>query len=178
MCIRKEDKLVYGGAESALPTMMDEYTKERERAGILDNKAIALITMLLALLTVYIPVIPFNEMKELLKTSTRIQHTMVVITLILLSIALVMAGITFFELINTIKLQAYTKVDIDKVCQDDYLKSPKAVMEYALCDHYKEIIHHNSEINDTKANRIKCCFTWITVTFFLLLISTLILKLI
>lgn len=40
--------------------MADEYTKERERASILDNKSISLITVLIALLTVYIPLIPFE----------------------------------------------------------------------------------------------------------------------
>ena len=44
----KEDvqDCVFTAAKAILPVMMDEYTKERERAGIIDNKAISLLNIL------------------------------------------------------------------------------------------------------------------------------------
>ena len=53
-----DNEMTFKSASIAVQVMMDEYTKERERGGILDNKAVALITILIALITVYLPIIP------------------------------------------------------------------------------------------------------------------------
>ena len=162
---------IFQSASSALPTMADEYTKERERASILDNKSTSLITVLIALLTVYIPLIPFETIYNTYLNGSKNEFALVFL-------AVLMLIASFTKLIKTIKLQEYRKADIDMICKEDYLKCDKDVMEKALCDHYKELIHYNSKINENKVKNLSGCFSMVSIVFFLLLVSTVILKIV
>ena len=90
----------------------------------------------------------------------------------------VVTAISFTKLIKTIKLQEYRKADIDMICKEDYLKCDKDVMEKALCEHYQELIHYNSKINEDKVKNLSGCFSMVSIVSFLLLISTVILKIV
>lgn len=171
-------QVVFQSASSALPTMADEYTKERERAGILDNKSISLITILIALLTVYIPLIPFEIIYSTYLNGSKNKFALVFLAVIMLIVAFVITAISFTKLIKTIKLQEYRKADIDMICKEDYLKCDKDIMEKALCEHYRELIHYNSKINENKAKNLSGCFSMVSIVFFLLLVSTVILKIV
>lgn len=171
-------QIIFQSASSALPVMADEYTKERERAGILDNKSISLITVLIALLTVYIPLIPFDTIYNTYLNGSKNEYTFVFLAILMLLISFVITAISFNKLIKTIKLQEYRKADIDMICKEDYLKCDKDVMEKALCEHYQELIHCNSKINEDKAKNLSGCFGMVSIVFFLLLVSTVILKIV
>lgn len=171
-------KINFQGASSALPTMVDEYTKERERASILDNKSISLITILIALLTVYVPLIPFDTIDSTYLNGSKIEFALVFIAILMLIVSFIITAISFNKLIRTIKLQEYRKADIDIICKEEYLMCSKDVMEKALCEHYQELIHHNSKLNENKVKNLGGCFTMITIVFVLLLASTVILKII
>lgn len=171
-------QILFQSASSALTTMIDEYTKERERGSILDNKSSSLITILIALTTVYVPIIPFNTIISKFLCGTKYELAVVFLAVIMLSVSFVITAISFNKLIGTVRLQGYRKADIDKICEEDKLKCDKDVMEKALCEHYKQLIHYNSEINNDKAKKLGGCFNMISIVFFLLLASTVILKLI
>ena len=171
-------QIIFQSASSALPTMADEYTKERERASILDNKSTSLITVLIALLTVYIPLIPFETIYNTYLNGSKNEFALVFLAVLMLIASFVVTAISFTKLIKTIKLQEYRKADIDMICKEDYLKCDKDVMEKALCDHYKELIHYNSKINENKVKNLSGCFSMVSIVFFLLLISTVILKIV
>lgn len=158
--------------------MADEYTKERERASILDNKSISLITVLIALLTVYIPLIPFETIYSTYLNGSKNEFSLVFLAVLMLIASFVVTAISFTKLIKTIRLQEYRKADIDMICKEDYLKYDKDVMEKALCEHYQELIHYNSKINEDKVKNLSGCFSMVSIVFFLLLISTVILKIV
>lgn len=171
-----ESQIFFQSASSALTTMMDEYTKERERGSILDNKSSSLITILIALTTVYIPIIPFNTIISKCRSGSKYELALVFLAVIMLILSFIISSISFKKLIETVKLQEYRKADIDKICEEDILKCDKDVMEKALCEHYQELIHCNTEINNDKAKKLGGCFNMISFVFFLLLASTVILK--
>ena len=171
-------QITFQGASAALPTMTDEYTKERERAGILDNKAASLITILIALLTVYIPLIPFDIICNTYLNGSKIKFGLVLIAVLMLIASFIITAFSFIKLIRTIKLQEYRKADIDMICKEEHLQCDKDIMEKALCEHYQELIHYNSKINDDKVKNLSGCFTLVAIVFFLLLIPTVILKIV
>lgn len=175
---KNDSQIIFQSASSALPTMVDEYTKERERAGILDNKAISLITILIALLTVYIPLISFDTIYNAYLNGSKIRFALVFLAVLMLIVSFILTAISFNRLIKTVKLQEFRKADIDTICKDDYLKCDSDVMEKALCEHYKELIQYNSKINDEKVKNLSGCFDMISIIFFLLLISTVTLKIV
>ena len=171
-------QITFQGASAALPTMIDEYTKERERASILDNKAVSLITILIALLTVYIPLIPFDIICDTYLNGSKIKFGLVLIAVLMLIAAFIITAFSFIKLIRTIKLQEYKKADIDMTCKEEHLQCDKDIMEKALCEHYQKLIHYNSKINDDKVKKLSGCFTLVAIVFFLLLIPTVILKIV
>lgn len=171
-----QSEIIFQSASVALLTMKDEYTKERERAGILDNKAVSLITILFATLTIYVPIIPFDTIKSIYWIGSKIEFALVFAASLLLITSIVIASISFIKLIRVINLQEYRKADIDQICKEEYLKYDKDVTEKALCVHYHELIYFNSKINDKKAKNLNGCFTMAIVIFLLLLVSTIVLK--
>lgn len=168
--------IVYQGASAALPTMMDEYSKERERAGILDNKATFLITILIALLTVYIPILSSRVTDITYSGCSKIAFAAIVVAIMILFFSLILAAVLFYKLIMIIKPEEYRKVDVNLVCKEDYLKCDSDTMDKALCEHYKELILHNSNINDRKAKALSNCFILMACLFFLLLMSAIIMN--
>lgn len=164
-------EVYFKSAEVALPTMIDEYTKERERGGILDNKAVGLITILLALVTVYMPIIPFNKVKDLYESGTKNQLIALGIISLIFVLALIITGIAFIKLTSIVKLKTYTRVDIEELTTEDNFILEQDVYEKALCIHYKKIIMDNSGINDIKSNKLNSCFMLTIISFIFLLLS-------
>ena len=51
----------FEGAKAALPIFIDEYTKECDRKNVIESKITTLLTIEIAVLTVFIPIIPFEN---------------------------------------------------------------------------------------------------------------------
>ena len=52
--------VAFEGAKVALPVFIDEYSKECDRKTVIENKIISLVTIEIAILTVFIPIICSN----------------------------------------------------------------------------------------------------------------------
>ena len=52
----------YPAASILLEVSMNEYAKERERTNTIENKANVFISVIIALFTIYIPIIPFSKL--------------------------------------------------------------------------------------------------------------------
>ncbi|HAT4315837.1 hypothetical protein [Clostridium perfringens] len=166
----------YKSASVARIAIMDEYTKERERGGIIDNKAIGLITILLALVTVYIPIIPFEKFKNVYKTGDKNQLIMMTFIVLIFIMALSLAIITFTILIRIVDLKTYKRVDIDILTKDKFLSEDEDIYERALCRHYRKLIEQNSKVNDTKSKKISACYILTIVLFICLLLACIFIK--
>ena len=167
----------FKAAYICLPTMIDEYTKERERGSILDNKALALITILLALITVYLPLIPFSKIKKIYNTGKNSEITLLVTLLFCFIAAIIVTIISFCILIVIYRLKTYHRVDLQIITNKKYLLKNDDIYQQALCEHYKELTLHNSSVNDKKAKKLNLAFILTIISFILLLITCIGLKL-
>lgn len=174
MCDKKE----FTGAEVSLPVLMDEYTKSRETAQIIDNKAIMLLTILVALLTVYMPLVPFDNIINAWDQGIKVTIVLLVIAMLVLLGAIVVAIITFTKLVKTFRVQAYRNVNIQDLVKEEVMRAPSEDVEVALCKHYEKIIIENVSINEEKAKRIKSCFELIIAEFVMLVVSTILLSIV
>lgn len=59
------EKNGYEGAKVALPIFIDEYTKECDRKVVIENKVNSLVTIEIAILTIFMPIIPFSSIKNI-----------------------------------------------------------------------------------------------------------------
>ena len=160
----------FEGAKAALPIFIDEYTKE------CDRKITTLLTIEIAVLTVFIPIIPFENIKTLLADNCNSIIIAATISCALLVISIVMMAISFGILMSAVSIQTYSKVDIEKLDLEENLRQDANSVEKGLCDHYKIITLENSDINDRKARKYQLCLPIIIISFFLMTLGTILLK--
>lgn len=166
----------FEGAKAALPIFIDEYTKECDRKNVIESKITTLLTIEIAVLTVFIPIIPFENIKTLLADNCNSIIIAATISCALLVISIVMMAISFGILMSAVSIQTYSKVDIEKLDLEENLRQDANSVEKGLCDHYKIITLENSDINDRKARKYQLCLPIIIISFFLMTLGTILLK--
>lgn len=168
--------VAFEGARAALPVFIDEYSKECERKNVIENKINTLLTIEIAILTVFIPIVPFGSIKTYLFGNCNGITIVTTIACVLLGISIVMMAVAFGILMSAVSIQTYSKVDIEKLDLEDNLRQDANSVEKGLCDHYKTITLENSNLNDKKANKYQVCLPITIVSFLLLALGTILLK--
>jgi hypothetical protein len=168
--------VAFEGARAALPVFIDEYTKECDRKTVIENKINTLLTIEIAILTVFIPLVPFGSIKTYLFGNCNSVTIATTISCVLLGTSIVMMAVAFGILMSAVGIQTYSKVDIEKLDLEDNLRQDANSVEKGLCDHYKTITLENSNLNDRKANKYKICLPITVVSFLLLTLGTILLK--
>ncbi len=169
-------EVAFEGARVALPIFMDEYSKECDRKNVIENKINTLLTIEIAILTVFIPIVPFECIKTYLFDNCNDITITATIACVLLGISIVMMAVAFGILMSAVSIQTYSKVDINELDLEDNLKQDANSVEKGICDHYKTITLENSNLNDKKANKYQICLPITIVSFFLLALGTILLK--
>lgn len=95
----------FEGAKAALPIFIDEYTKECDRKNVIESKITTLLTIEIAVLTVFIPIIPFENIKTLLADNCNSIIIAATISCALLVISIVMMAISFGILMSAVSIQ-------------------------------------------------------------------------
>ncbi len=175
-CEGDNTKPVFQGAKVALPVFRDEYTKECDRKTLLENKILSLVTIEIAVMTVFMPIIPFGDVKKLIFSNNNLVVIVTTIACMLLCIGIVMMAVSFGILMRAVNIQTYSKVDIEQLNLDENLMQVENAVEKGLCDHYKEITLVNSILNDKKADKYKKSFPLTIVSFGCLILGTVLLK--
>ena len=137
-----------------------------------------LLTIILALITVYMPIIPFDNIVSIWKEGSKVEFCFLIIASLLFVGAIIVTIIAFIKLIAVIKPHEYQHVSVEDIAKTETLKMPEDEVEKALCVHYYELITGNSGINDGKAEKIGTCFVLTIIVFMALLCSALILLII
>lgn len=157
-----------------LTIVESEYSEERSRAERLDNKASALLTVIIALITIYVPIFPFDRFVEFYSKHRPCLTTPIVFSLFVLMavIAIVIAIISTIKLIDIHKAKNYQAVDIVSFNTNEKL-AYKDVARYQveLIDHYQSLILANSEINHEKATALNRQYRNAIIIFILLSFS-------
>lgn len=169
-------EVAFEGARVALPIFIDEYSKECERKNVIENKINTILAIEIAILTVFIPIVPYGSIKDYLFGHCNGVIIVATTACILLVISIVMMAVAFGILLSAVSIQTYSKVDIEKLDLEDNLRQDANSVEKGLCDHYKIIILENSNLNDNKANKYQICLPIIIVAFLLLALGTILLK--
>lgn len=137
-----------------LPILENEYNQERTRTERIDNKAMALLTIIIALITVYVPIFPFKDLVQFY--SNNAAHCMV-LSLFSLFPAMGMGAI-LLAISSARKLTAIYKptkfqaVNIELLNSNEKLsQNPVTPFQLEIIDHYQSIILSNSKINSQKA---------------------------
>lgn len=161
---------IYKSSELILNIYMDEYSKERDRSERFDNKAGLFVTALIALLTIYIQIIPFEKIKSSYENS----HRVIVLTvfIVILVVAIVFFIISFIMFIISLLSREYQKVNIDDLKKCEENSERPDIMAFALNQHYAKIIDHNRDVTNKKFKYCQNAIIFTLITFLLLLIST------
>lgn len=102
----------YPAASVMLDVSMDEYAKERERSNILDNKANAFISVIIAVFTLYIPIIPFSKLIAAYSQLGKVGAICVTIALCVMVAALILMIIAFTNLYKGFKIQLFCELSL------------------------------------------------------------------
>lgn len=171
-------RIVYEGAKVALPIFIDEYTKECDRKAAIENKVISLVTIEIAILTIFVPIIPFDSIRKYLFCKSNGICICATIACLLLIISAIMMIISFGILMSAVNIQTYEKVDIEQLDEDEVLSEHANSVERGLCEHYKKLILFNSRLSDKKVKKYEIGLPLTIMSFLCLLFGTIFLKII
>lgn len=167
------NEIKYPSSSILLEICKDEYTKEKERATNFETKAGLFLTGIIALITIYLDIIPFQKISSnLLTAADNITIIFTTIYCLLLLLAFIFIILSFFHFTCVLDSQKYMRVEYDNLnCEQNNMAAPDLVM-YAMNQHYYQILKHNTSINNKKANKFSLGIKFTLIAFILLIIST------
>lgn len=171
---KKEEK--YPSAPALLEVAKDEYSKERERTNSLDNKAGIFVAAIIAVTTVFIPIIPFDLIAKEYTSGARTD--LLTASLCILFLAIVLLIIAFFRLYKAISIKSYMVPKIEDLKDPEMLAQDSNVTKKGLIKHYCTIITNNQSVNEKKADSINAGLCLSLYGFLVLSVSTIALKII
>lgn len=161
-----------------LVTARDEYTKEREYADKLDNKAGVFISAMLAIITLYIPIIPFSGIKNIYVNSDTPHIILTTIALCCLFSAIIIVVMAFYFLYKTFALKTFQRLDFEDLADENNLSFSRNLIEKGLLDVYVNCLRDNSKVNKNKSKALNKGLKFSIVSFILLSLSVISLKII
>lgn len=173
----KVENLTFESSNILLDIMREEYSKERERCASLENKAGMFITAVIAIITVFIPMVPLE--KIIGSYGDNMLH-IIVVTVLLCVFALAFGNLiyAFYWLFQVVNLKEYCRPDLLSVKDKEIQLQPELITASGLLDHFYTIIDTNMKVNDQKVDNLKKGLTSSIVGFILLALSTIGLKII
>ena len=105
----------YPYAKWMLEEIKSEYVVENERENKIGTKASAFITVIVAIITLYIPMIPFDDFLKFWNTTTTtsVDKTLTVIFIIVMSVGLLLLMVAFVFFIKAYGVKGYKRVQVD-----------------------------------------------------------------
>lgn len=158
-----------------LQMLMAEYDQEKSRTERIDSKLMGLLTIIVALITVYVPIFPFSDFAQVYSKWKTCAIIPFIFSLLILSgiAAIIIAIRSVYTLVGAYKTKDYRSVDIVNFNTNKKLGEPTTdSFQLELIDHYQNIILENSKINANKAKTLDQQFQNIMVIFILLSISS------
>lgn len=170
---KKNKQIQYPSSSVLLEISKDEYSKERDRSNNFENKSGLFITGIIALLTIYLNLIPFDTIINSFSSSSNV-FTIVFSTIccILQLIALICIIMSFTLFVTILDSKKYMRVDFDNLSNESNNMLPPDIMMYALVDHYHTILLFNADINNKKAESFSKGVKYTLTAFIILLVST------
>lgn len=169
---RAED---YPSASLMLEISKTEYERERERSNMLDNKASFFLSASIAVLTIFIPIIPFSKIVDFFNSATKGYMSIAIIALCLLFAALILFVISVSNLYSAYNVHKFKNINYENLDDDSILQTKKNQTERGLVKHYNGILVYNATVNNEKANKIRTGLKYSVLSFSFIFISTILL---
>lgn len=162
----------YPSAPILLECIKNEYDKEMERMQSLDSKASFILSAIILIATIFIPIIPFSSIKEIVVNEKCINTIAVSVLFTLIIIATIIITLAIKHLYDAYQIKGYSRFDSINVVNQGNLNAESYIVETALCENYKNIVDSNIEINNKKAENISKGLKKSMIGFLLLSITT------
>ncbi|MBQ6907525.1 MAG: hypothetical protein IJQ28_04020 [Clostridia bacterium] len=168
----------YPSAHVLLQCAWDEYTKERERSQFLDSKASFFMSAVVLVATVFVPMIPFEGIRNVLMgTLSWLSIAVTVLTIFLITSFIILA-LAFKALYDGYNIRSYKRFNPDNLFKRDLMGLPEDCVSGSIAIDYGKTIKKNAKRNNNKSKRIKKGIRLSAVGFLLLALSTMLLKVI
>lgn len=182
--IEENVKERYPFADEMLTTIRQEYETENDRKKTLDTKACTFITVNIALLTIFIPLIPFMNLQSFFSESSGIAKTVTIIGLIMLGISIFLLLVSFIILVYAAGISGYGRVQLDSILNLSANEEQRDIscVKQTLVAHYYQILRGtiddkgNYKINTSRAEKIQIGIILTVIGYVGLFISTIILR--
>lgn len=182
--IEENVKQKYPFADEMLTTIRQEYETENDRKKTLDTKASTFITVNIALLTIFIPLIPFMKLQSFFDESSGIEKSVAIIGLIMLGVSIVLLLASFVILVYAAGISGYRRVQLDSILNLSSNEEQRDVscVKQTLVTHYHQILRGtiddegNYKINTGRADKIQLGIILMVIGYVVLFISTIVLR--
>lgn len=157
-----------------LPILQSEYEQERLRTERIDNKTMGLLTIIIALITIYVPIFPFDKFAKFYSVQRNCPTLPIVLSVLLLLgvIAIILAIHSAKKLIDIYKPMQFQTVNIELLNTNEKLsQNPATRFQIELIEHYQAITLSNSKVNYHKADVLGKQFLKTIIIFVLLSVS-------
>lgn len=161
----------YPSASILLDVSLDEYAKERERTNTIESKANAFISVIIALFTIYIPIIPFSKLSIAYSTFNKTGVVCLTVTLCFMVLSIILLIFAFANLYKAYKVKGYHRVEFSSLNDDSILVQSENNVKRALVEHYNTILIENAKINTEKAEAVTAGIKYCIIAFALLSLS-------
>ena len=182
--IEENVKQKYPFADEMLTTIRQEYETENDRKKTLDTKASTFITVNIALLTIFIPLIPFVELQAFFDKSSGLEKSVAIIGLIILGVSIVLLLVSFVILVYVAGISGYRRVQLDDILKlsSNEEQSDLSCVKQTLVAYYHQILRGtideegNYKINTGRADKIQLGIILMIIGYVILFISTIVLR--
>lgn len=151
--------------------VMDEYSKERERTNALDSKSSFFITLIVAVATIFVPIIPFSSIIVFYRTASFNQRLIINASFILMIVSFILLTVAFIKFYNAYRLTKYKRPNLDLIDDDSFHIPAEDIVKRGLCKHYKGIVDYNVAVNKDKCDSINKGVGLCSIGFLFLIIS-------
>lgn len=161
----------YPSATVLLEVVLNQYGNELSRGSSIDDKANIFIGAVIATLAIFLPSIPYSQIKSFLSASQKCK-CVVGVLLIVLTISLMLIVIAFVYLYKTVKVRGYSTPKISTITSDMALENAENDTQAALINHYKKVIEGLENTNSDKADSLGLGIKLSVISFLLMLLAT------
>ena len=185
----KQQNTFYPYAKDIFSEFKSEYQAECDRENTINTKASTYITIIFVIITIMIPVIPFDLVFKYWKIATLLKRVLFCGLSALLLAGLVVLICALYQLFKVYSITNYNRVNIDDLVS--FSKETESSYEERSSQIYCELVEHyyiilrgnkerkiegNIDINSRKAKRVRRGLCLMTIGFAIFSVSSILLK--
>lgn len=162
----------YSSVSKLLSIAVDEYHKGCEQTNMLNNKSGFLIIAIIVILAILAPRIPCEKMHLLTDKGLDLLIREIIFVFLVISFAFIILALA--DLITVFNLGNYKKENFDNFTYEKMQITEFYLIEVIILRHYRDLISHNIETNESKSKKISAGIKKSTIGLLIMIIITII----